>query len=81
MSTNGEFPHFVIDEDQKAVGSGTEPPEYPAGTRVGQCGWRQRPEKGGRREQRTGVGWRPGPHPRRPEPGDERGEINATSGV
>lgn len=42
MSTNGEFPHFIIDEDQKAVGSGTEPPEYPVGTRGGQCDWRQR---------------------------------------
>lgn len=45
MSTNGELPYFVIDEDQKAVGSGTEPPEDPVETRVGQCGWRRRGQR------------------------------------
>lgn len=38
MSTNDVLPYFIIDKDQKAVGSGTEPPEYPVETRVGQCG-------------------------------------------
>ena len=26
MTPNGEFSHFIINKDKKAVGSGTEPP-------------------------------------------------------
>lgn len=40
-----ELPYFIIDEDQNAVGSSTEPPEDPAETRAGQCGWRQRGQR------------------------------------
>lgn len=34
MVLDDEFPHFVVDEDEKAVGSRAEPPQHPVGHKL-----------------------------------------------
>lgn len=38
MTSDGEFSNFIIDKDEKAVGSGTEPPGYPVGDKCWSAG-------------------------------------------
>lgn len=55
MTTDDEFSDFIIDKDEEAIGSGTQPPGYPGESKSSSVGEeREGTEKGRCREQRVG---------------------------
>lgn len=56
VTTDDEFSDFIIDKDEDAVGSGTEPPGYPEESKSWSAGAEiEGPVKGRCREQRPGI--------------------------